>query len=188
MKTLALFALLLLSAAPAFAQADWTATTTADLSQLDQVRYAQLTVAEKAALQTVTAPAIQKCATDANDAADTFQRVRARRTDLGNGTQGFVLEGTGCLCDSGNCHFWIVTPDMQTLFDGTAQTYALLPSTTAGHFDLVTATHVSMTDSTRALYAFDGTKYQSTQCADVNLTNAFGNMQIKPAITMQKCP
>jgi len=90
---LSIFALLLVVAAPAFAQDDWTTLKTADLSQLDQVRYAQLTVAEKTALQTVTAAAIQKCATDANDAADTFQRVRARRTDLGEGTVGFVLEG-----------------------------------------------------------------------------------------------
>ncbi len=101
------------------------------------MRYAELTLAEKTALQTVTAPAIQKCATDAADAADTFQRVRARRTDLGDGTQGFMVEGTGCLCNAGNCEFWLVTADMQTLFDGSAQTYALLPSTTAGHFDLV---------------------------------------------------
>ncbi len=69
-----------------------------------------------------------------------------------------------------------------------AQTFALLPSTTAGHFDLVTDTHVSMTASKRALFAFDGTRYQSTQCADVNLANAFGNVQMKPTITMQKCP
>jgi hypothetical protein len=185
-KKISLIALLLVAVSPAFAQADWTLTKTADLSQLDQVRYAQLTVAEKAALQTVTAPAIQKCAADANDAADTFQRVRARRADLGNGP-GFVLEGTGCLCNAGNCEFWLVTADMQILFEGSAQTYALLDSMTAGHFDLVTAAHVSMTDSTRALYAFDGTKYQSTQCADVNLANAFGNVQMTPTITMQKC-
>ncbi len=44
-----------------------------------------------------------------------------------------------------------------------------------------------MTDSTRALYAFDGTRYQSAQCADISLTNAFGNVQMKPTITMQKC-
>jgi hypothetical protein len=177
---------LLAVASPVFAQADWTTAKTADLSQLDQVRYAQLTIAEKIALQTVTAPAIHKCAADANDAADTFQRVRARRTDLGN-APGFVLEGTGCLCDAGNCRFWLVTADMQTLFEGTAQTYALLPSTTTGRFDLITASHLSMTDSARALYAFDGTKYQPTQCANISLNNAFGNVQMTPTITMQKC-
>jgi hypothetical protein len=186
-KLLPIAILLVTISAAAQAPDDWTTAKTADLSQLDQVRYAQLTVAEKAALQTVTTPAIQKCATDANDAADTFQRLRARRTDLGSGP-GFVLEGTGCLCDAGNCRFWIVTADMQVLFEGSAQTYALLDTTTAGHFDLVTATHVSMTDSTRALYAFDGTKYQSTQCADINLASAFGSVQMKPTITMQKCP
>ncbi len=61
MKKLLPIAFFLVSVAPAFAQADWTAIKTADLSQLDQVRYAQLTVAEKTALQTVTAPALQKC-------------------------------------------------------------------------------------------------------------------------------
>jgi hypothetical protein len=188
LKTLLPIALLLTVVTPAFAQDDWTTLKTADLTQLDQIRYAQLTMAEKAALQTVTAPALQKCAAaDATfNAADAFQRIRARRTDLGNG-QGFVVEGTGCLCDVGNCEFWIVTSDMHILFDGSAQTYALLPSITADHYDLVTARHVSMTESTRALYIFDGTQYRSSQCADVAITNAFGNVQMKPTITMQKC-
>jgi hypothetical protein len=181
--------LLLVAVTPAHAQTDWTTAKTADLNQMDQVRYAELTVAEKSALQTVTASALQKCA--AGDAtlnvADAFQRIRARRTDLGNGP-GFVIEGTGCLCDAGNCEFWIVTADMHTLFEGSAQTYALLPSMTANHFDLVMATHLSMMESTRALYTFDGSEYQSAQCADVNLANAFGNVQVKPTITMQKCP
>jgi len=189
LKTLLPIALLLAAAAPALAQDDWTTTKTADLSQLDQVRYAQLTLAEKAALQSVTAPALQKCAAaDATlNVADAFQRIRARRTDLGNGP-GFVVEGTGCLCNAGNCEFWLVTSDMHILFDGTAQTYALLPTMTSDHFDLVTAKHVSMTESARSLYIFDGTQYQSSQCADVAITNAFGNVQMKPTITMQKCP
>ena len=188
MKILLLLALLLSSFSPALAQADWTTTKTADLSQLDQVRYAQLTLAEKSALQTVTAPAFQKCVADDPkfDATDAFQHVRIRRADLGGGS-GFIVEGTGCLCDAGNCQFWIVTADMQTLFNATAQTYALLPATTSGHFDLITASHVSTTESTRALYQFDGTRYQGAQCADINLTNAFGSVQMKPTITMQKC-
>jgi hypothetical protein len=188
LKTLLPIALLLAAAAPAFAQDDWTTVKTADLSQLDQIRYAQLTMAEKAALQTVTAPALQKCAAADTklDLTDAFQRIRARRTDLGNGS-GFVVEGTGCLCNAGNCEFWLVTSDMHVLFDGAAQTYALLPSLTANHFDLVTAKHVSMTESARALYIFDGSQYQSSQCADVAITNAFGNVQMKPTITMQKC-
>ncbi|HXB61318.1 MAG TPA: hypothetical protein VNU94_00535 [Acidobacteriaceae bacterium] len=188
LKTLLPILLLIIAVTPARAQDDWTTVKTADLSQLDQIRYAQLTLAEKAALQTVTAPALQKCAAaDATlNAADAFQRIRARRTDLGSG-QGFVIEGTGCLCDAGNCEFWLVTADMHVLFDGTAQTYALLPSITAGQYDLVTAKHVSMTESTRSLYTFDGSEYQSSQCAGVAITNAFGNVQMKPTITMQKC-
>jgi hypothetical protein len=184
-KALPIFALLL-SVAPAYAQASWTLTKTADLQQMDQVRYAQLTPAEKAGLQTLTAPALQKCAK--LDAADAFQHVRVRRTNLGGGTQGFVVEGSGCLCNAqANCAFWIVTGDMQTLFNGTAQTYALLPQTTTDHFDLVAASHVSTTESTRTLYTFDGKQYMSTQCAGISLATTFGAMQTKPAITLQKC-
>jgi hypothetical protein len=187
MKAFLPVALLLTAVVPARAQADWTLTKTADLSQLDQVRFAQLTVAEKTALQIVTAPAIQKCAANAADAADAFQHVRVRRTDLGSGP-GFVVEGTGCLCNAGNCEFWLVTSDMHTLFEGSAQTYALLSSMTSGRFDLVTASHVSMTDAKRALYAFDGTQYQSVQCANITLSDAYGTVQMKPTISMQKCP
>ncbi len=118
--------------------------------------------------------------------ADAFQHIRVRRTDLGSGP-GFVVEGTGCLCNAGNCDFWLVTADMHTLFHGTAQTYALLPQLTAGNFDLVTASHVSMTDAKRALYAFDGAQYQSMQCANITLSDAYGTVQMKPTITMQKC-
>ena len=187
-KVVASIVLLLGALSPAFAQSDWTTMKTGDLNQFDQIRYAQLTLAEKASLQTVTAPALQKCAAaDAKlDAADAFQRIRVRRADLGGGS-GFIVEGTGCLCDAGNCQFWLVTADMQTLFNATAQTYALLPATTSGRFDLITASHVSTTESTRALYQFDGTKYQGAQCADINLTNAFGSVQMKPTITLQKC-
>ena len=182
-------ALLLSSFSPALAQADWTTTKTADLNQYDQVRYAQLLPAEKTALQTLTAPALQQCAAadPKFDAADAFQHVRARRTELGTGTPGFVVEGTGCLCNAGNCQFWIVTADMQTLFQGFAQTYALLPQATTGRYDLVTASHVSTTESTRAFYKFDGTQYQPTQCAQISLSNAFGAVQMKPSITIQKC-
>ena len=186
MKIFLLIASLLLPVPSVFAQADWTAAKTADLSQLDQVRYAQLTAAEKLALNTLTTPAVQKCATGA-DVADTLQRVRVRRSDLGGGTQGFVVEGTGCLCDAGNCEFWLVTSDMTVLFDGMAQTYALLPQLTNDRYDFVTASHVSTTESTRAMYTFDGTKYQSTQCADITLANAFGSLQMKPTITVKKC-
>jgi len=196
MKLFALFALLLVTLlvfaapAPVLAQppSDWTTQKTADLSQLDQLRYAQLTADEKTALETLTAPAVQKCATDPADAAATAQRVRARRTDLGSGTQGFVVEGSGCLCTpQGNCAFWIVSADMQTLFSGTAQSYLLLPGLTNGRYDLITASHISSTAATRAFYAFDGTKYQPTQCADITLSNPFGGLQMKPAITPHSC-
>jgi hypothetical protein len=173
---------------PAFAQTpDWTTAKTADLSQLDQVRYAQLTPDEKTGLQTLTAAAVQACATTPADAADTFQRVRARRTDVGAGTSGFVVEGSGCLCTpQGNCAFWLVTEDMHVLFQGLAQSFALTPNPTIG-LDLITATHISTTAASRAFYTFDGTKYQPVQCADISLTNPFGNFQMKPTITLKKC-
>jgi hypothetical protein len=45
-----------------------------------------------------------------------------------------------------------------------------------------------MTNAKRALYTFDGTQYQSMQCANITLSDAYGTVQMKPTITIQKCP
>ena len=189
MKILPL-ALLLIAVAPALAQSDWTTADTADLHTLDQVRYMQLTPAEKSSLQALTAPALQRCAAGdpSFDAADAFNHARARRADLGNGVSGFVVEGSGCLCSAlGNCSYWIVTTDMRTLFEGTAQNYALLTSQSGDHYDLVTVTHLSATESLRTLYTFNGTQYHRAQCASVTLANVYGEMRMKPTIKIQDC-
>jgi len=177
--------------ASAIAQQGWTQADTHAIEWRHNVRAARLTPAQMARLKKITGSELQACSDDElpREAKVGLADFPIEPATLAPDKSGFAVQGMGsCMCGAvGNCPFWLLDSDMHLLIASRAQEFALLPQLKNGMRNVVLRLHGSATDSSWALYQFDGKHYRPSQCADVNYSPNPDRILKRPKVTPQRC-